>query len=216
MLDRLRRRLGLLQERERPDSAPPLGGLLTRIRGLEPGDIAIDCGANVGLVTQAMADSGATVHAFEPNPSAFSVLRQKMADRPNVTLHNAAVSTHDGTVRLYRHESAHEDPVHWSVGSSVIEDKVNVDRESYDDVQAIDLDRFLGDLGRPVALMKMDIEGAEVAVLGKLIQSGRIRGIGTVLVETHEAKIPSLREPTAELRGWIEREGLDNVKLDWI
>ncbi len=197
-------------------SDAPLNGFLERIQGLGPGDVAIDCGANVGLVTRVMADSGATVHAFEPNPAAFEVLRRDLESRSNVTLHRAAVAAEDGVVRLYRHERAQEDPVHWSVGSSIVADKTNVDSHAYDEVKAVDLDRFLAELSQPAAFVKMDIEGAEVAVLRKLIQSGRVRTIGTLLVETHEAKVPSLREPMAELRRIIEREGLDNIKLDWI
>ena len=47
----------------------PIDGL-----GLGRGDLAIDCGANVGHVTAALARTGAEVHAFEPNPQAFSAL----------------------------------------------------------------------------------------------------------------------------------------------
>src|SRR5215213_9742927 len=39
-----------------------------RATGLKPGDLAIDCGANVGEITARMRASGATVYAFEPNP----------------------------------------------------------------------------------------------------------------------------------------------------
>ena len=38
----------------------------------KPGDIIIDAGANVGDVTSKCARTGATVHAFEPNPVCFA------------------------------------------------------------------------------------------------------------------------------------------------
>ena len=39
---------------------------------INPGDLVIDCGANVGKVTDYFSSKGATVIAFEPNQFAFS------------------------------------------------------------------------------------------------------------------------------------------------
>ena len=44
---------------------------------LKKGEIAIDCGVNIGHYTEVMARKGATVHAFKPNPHAFKVLKEK-------------------------------------------------------------------------------------------------------------------------------------------
>ena len=73
-------------------------GYLTAITAmLKPGDLAVDCGANMGVVTQRLAATGADVVAFEPDPFAFKTLEQKFAKLPNVTLINAAVGVGSGT-----------------------------------------------------------------------------------------------------------------------
>ena len=45
---------------------------------LEPGDVVIDCGANLGAVAGPLADTGATVHAFEPDPYTFGRLSEAL------------------------------------------------------------------------------------------------------------------------------------------
>jgi len=72
------------------------------LEGLTPDDIVIDCGANFGKYTVLMAATGATVHAFEPDPEAFAELSKAAAKLTNVTLWNAAVGLRDGEFPLYR------------------------------------------------------------------------------------------------------------------
>lgn len=45
--------------------------------GLKTGDVCIDCGANVGYVTEKMTRKGCVVYAFEPNPYAYKILENK-------------------------------------------------------------------------------------------------------------------------------------------
>ena len=49
-----------------------------------PGDIMIDCGANVGEILSPFAMMGATVLAYEPNRYAFDKLSQKFKHMKNV------------------------------------------------------------------------------------------------------------------------------------
>ena len=70
---------------------------------LGPNDIAIDCGANVGEVTEVMARRGAKVYAFEPNPYAFDVLQKRFADNPRVICLKKAVSDRDDVLKLFLH-----------------------------------------------------------------------------------------------------------------
>ena len=76
-----------------------LDGILALLR---PGDVVIDCGANVGEVSARLVATGATVIAFEPDPYAFEKLSERVAGCDNVTLHQQAVSTEAGTLRLMR------------------------------------------------------------------------------------------------------------------
>ena len=96
------------------------------VAALSAGDIAIDCGANLGLFTTRMAESGATVHAFEPNPDAYRMLEEVTSGYPNVVLHQAAVTTEPGEVKLFLHKYAEDDPEYWSSGSSLLAEKSNV------------------------------------------------------------------------------------------
>lgn len=182
---------------------------------LGPDDIALDCGANVGVFTEQLARGGATVYAFEPNPHAFAVLREKFGGMPNVVLAQQAVHHTAEKLRLYFHRNAGEDPVHWSTGSSLLAFKGNVDPATYAEVEAVDLCAFVAALPRPVAILKMDIEGAEVPILKRLIDSGLHRRVRRMFVETHERKIPELRPGMAEIRAMIAAAGITSINLEW-
>ncbi len=182
-------------------------------RSLGPGDIAIDCGANVGRYSTLMADRGATLYAFEPNPWAFAELERAVGGRPNVHLRQAAVGTHSGKAELHLHLDHHDDELAWSAGSSLYGSKPNVSADTVT-VEVVDLTTFMEALGSPVALLKVDVEGSEIELLDALHSAGRLGGIGTVLVEMHDRKIPELRESGAELRRLVA-ERYPNVRLDW-
>ena len=186
------------------------------IASLRRGHVAIDCGANVGNVTALFAARHADVHAFEPNPTAYPFLSKRFADVPDVECTPAAVTLADGTAKLYLHRNAGSDPLKWSAGSSLYADKGNVDPDAAVEVRTIDLSRFIASLDRPVQVLKLDIEGAEIEVLGGLLDTGQLHQIPHVLVEMHDNKIPSLERPGAELRARLRAERLDNVLLDWI
>lgn len=182
-----------------------------------PGDLAIDCGANEGLVTEVLAAGGAEVHAFEPNPDAFRRLRERFAQVPHVHLHEQAVLDREDTMRLHFHLNYDRNPQRFSAGSSLIAEKRNVSERRGVEVKVIDLAAFIETLERPVKVLKLDIEGAEYVVLEKLIESGMIERIERVLVETHAHAIPSLVEADASLRRRIREAGLEGqINLNWV
>jgi hypothetical protein len=61
----------------------------------------------------------------------------------------------------------------------------------------------------------MDIEGAEVPVIEKLIETGAIERVENVFVETHEKRIPALAERTRRLRNRLENMNRINCNFDW-
>jgi FkbM family methyltransferase len=185
------------------------------VAGLSKGDIALDCGANVGLFTTRMAQSGATVYAFEPNPDAYRKLAEVTASYPNVLLYQAAVTTKLGEVELYLHKYADDDPEYWSSGSSLLAEKSNVRKDNALKVEGIHLAAFIKDLGQPVKLMKMDIEGAEVDVLNQLLDEGLHESIEQAFVEVHDRRIKSLAKPTQRLRERLQALGVSHFRLDW-
>jgi FkbM family methyltransferase len=182
---------------------------------LKTGDIAIDCGANIGDITWKMARNGASVYAFEPNPFAFERLFKRFNKKPNVTCINKAVLNESTRVKLYFHENSHKDEVYWSTGSSVLSFKKNIDQGRYCEVDAVNLVDFIENLKSPVGVLKIDVEGAECAIINGLLDFGIYENIGMILVETHDDKIPELREETEKIRRRISSMNLDNFLLDW-
>ena len=84
-------------------------------------------------------------------------------------------------------------------------------------VNCIDLAEFIRGLPAPVKLLKMDIEGAEIAVLNHLIDTGIIDRVDLAVVETHERLSEDLSRGTEELRGRLNQMGLEKkIRLDWI
>ncbi|MCX7888838.1 MAG: FkbM family methyltransferase [Rhodobacteraceae bacterium] len=183
---------------------------------LGPGDLAIDCGANLGLITRILAEHGAEVHAFEPNPDAFRALERATAAFPNVIRHQKAVLDAPGRMILHHHLNYHLNPERFSSRSSLYGEKRNVDGSRGTEVEVIDLAEFIRGLDRPVSLLKLDIEGAEYAVIDKLIATGLIDRVGLVFAETHAHSIASLRPAHDRLVRTIEAKGLQGkIDLNW-
>jgi FkbM family methyltransferase len=184
--------------------------------GLGPGDLGVDCGANVGDMTQVLAMGGATVHAFEPNPHAFAVLERRFRGWQSVVCHNAAAGCRNGRAALYLHENSASNEVLWSNGSSLLSEKPNVSHDRSVDVDVVDLADFLLGLGREVRVLKMDIEGAEVEVLTHLLATGTLERVREAFIETHEKKIPALAGATQALRSRLANHPHCRVHFDWV
>lgn len=183
---------------------------------LKPGDVAIDCGANVGKFTELMARSGATVYAFEPNEVAFARLLETVGAFPNVHCRQAAVTAEPGAVKLYLHKYSGDDPLHFSTGSSLVQAKRNVLKDKFTMVEGVPFAEFIKGLGEQrIRLLKMDIEGAEVEVLNKLLDEGLHERIDQAFVEVHDRQIKSLAQPTRQLRERLKALNAHQFRLDW-
>ena len=182
---------------------------------LTKADIAIDCGANVGNITQHLCKSGATVYSFEPNPYAFRVLQDRFSNVQNVHCFLKGVSDNKSKMKLYLHENSDEDQVYWSVGSSLLNFKGNVLTDKYVEVEIIDLCEFIESLNQRVRILKMDVEGVECRILEKIISTGVIDKIDYAFIETHDHKIPELKAETNAIRELIKKRRIENINLDW-
>ncbi len=195
-------------------------GYLTGITAmLKPGDLAVDCGANMGLITAQLAATGADVVAFEPDPFAFSVLVEKFGAFPNVELINAAVGIGTGTVRLMRADNFGTNPVGASVKSTILDGGRKIDAENMIDVPLVDFPAFLREQAGAdgIAFVKMDIEGAELDILEVMDRDGLFAHVRCLVAETHERKFSHLRPRYRALRsGFAERYPAAKVNLDWI
>lgn len=182
---------------------------------LGPESIAIDCGANVGDITHMMARTGATVYAFEPNPYAFAQLAKRFANSPNVHCLNQGVWHKADTMKLFLHKEAKAGQVEFSVGSSLLPFKGNVDADHSVSVELIDLTAFIQQLNKSIAILKIDIEGAECEVLEKFLAADLHTIVNLTVVETHDHKIPELKGPTDSIRQQVATRNINNIRLNW-
>ena len=183
---------------------------------IEKDDILIDCGANVGDVTSQMANTGALVYAFEPDPFAYNVLKKRFKYFKNVKILNAGIMDQTGQFSFRLYASDVKDSIDCSVGSSFLAEK-NTDTSGIIKVDCIRLTDFLLALGKKVKLIKMDIEGAEIAVLNDLFSNSVIDCVDYMLVETHERQMPVIKVEIDKIKGFIEKQSLgDKIRLDWV
>lgn len=222
----LQERLARMQRRQkRNERAAWARGFLAGICGmLRPGDLVVDCGANVGDVSAALLAAGADVTAFDPEPWAVARLEDRFRDEPRFRLINAAVGAKAGTVQLMRAGNFGDNKAGASVKSTVVPGGRKIDQAPGNTVEVaqIDLIAFLQDLlssqGKDeIAFLKMDIEGAELDLLPAMDAAGIFDSIRCTVVETHERKFRQLRPRFEEMRRYFSvKYPVSKVNLDWI
>lgn len=196
-------------------------GFLTGVCSqLGPGDLVMDCGANLGEITAILAPTGAEVIAFEPDPYAFKKLHRRFGKTPNVELVNAAVGASEGTVKLMRAENFDENPKGASVKSTILEGGRSIDAGNHIDVPLLNFLKILDDKLKThteIAFIKMDIEGAELEILEAMLQSDLFGPIKCLVAETHERKFRELRPRFKALREAVRAKYPQHkVNLEWI
>ena len=196
--------------------------LMLRTNGFElaaercRGTTCIDLGANLGTYTRLMAEHAKQVIAFEPDPWTLERLRSNLAHTENVKIVSAAAGMVDGYVELYRHEQFQENPVSYSISSSVFRNKPNVCGKVGIQVQQVDFIRYLEEIDDNIGILKIDIEGAEVSLLEALFErSDLMARISYIFAETHEFILPSLRPRVRELRARACNLAHPVVNLYW-
>ena len=181
------------------------------------GKVCVDLGANVGHVTRQMAAVAGQVYAFEPDPWAVEQLRRNVSRLDNVTVIAAAAAAGSaGTVPFYRKPDFASDPAALSVSGSVLALNGNLDTARPLQVEQVDFVRWLEELAGDVWLLKMDIEGAEVALLEALFaRPALLDRLGYIFAETHERFLTSHRQRVGALRAQAGRMKRPVVNLDW-
>ena len=187
------------------------------LRGIDSGSLVIDCGANIGDITALFLGRGAQVICFEPDPMAFSALQKRFGGNPRIRLINSAVSDQNGKASFYLHKDRRDGGgEEYTVSSSLLREKKNVDAQKGIVVELTDLSEYVSALGRKVDVLKLDVEGAEISILKKMIREGTYADIGLMLVETHETKIPGHDREVADIRELIREKGISNIGLNWV
>jgi FkbM family methyltransferase len=124
---------------------------------LEPGDMVLDVGAQIGFFTLRAARRGASLVALEPEPSNHALLRRNVALNgfQKVMLLRKAASSASSL------RSLSFSPVNPGIHSL----RFQVGLESLT-VEAVTLDELAEQLGlREIAVLKIDVEGEELEVL---------------------------------------------------
>lgn len=177
--------------------------------------VVVDLGANIGEFTKVAAGFADEVHAFEPEQTIFKVLKDNTAHLDNVHVHNAAVAGEDGECRLYRSPDFSVNQTSASLGSSIFAEHDGVEGGDYVVTPQVGIETLLKQVGRPVDILKVDIEGAEVPLLEKLFLSPLVKDVRELYVETHEHVLPELAERTEALRKRARKiKGL-TASFDW-
>jgi FkbM family methyltransferase len=130
--------------------------------------VVVDIGANEGNWTAQLLRvfPRAEVIAAEPGPEPRAILEQRFADRPNVLIDPRAVSDTTGTAEFH--------VTRWSVFSSLLPPAAALHElyganwsptEELDTVQVdtVTFDELVGE--QHVSVLKLDVQGAELAVL---------------------------------------------------
>lgn len=124
---------------------------------LFPGDIVLDCGANMGTFSVYAASIGCTCHAFEPTPELQPILAEHSRMNNGRIIHiPSAVADMEGTAEFYI------DP--YSTGGNSILDRVKTSATITVSKTTIDAYVRRNDLAK-VDFIKADIEGAERLML---------------------------------------------------
>jgi FkbM family methyltransferase len=151
----------------------------------EPGETAVDVGANIGHMSSVLAarvQRNGSVIAFEPHPEIFEELSANVAlwrahpDVGQVILHQVALSDDSGTGHLQ--VSSHFEA---NRGTASLEDEGHPS-EAPARTYLVPLRRLdaMIEEGERVGVMKMDVEGHELHVLkgaSKLLESRRVRDL---------------------------------------
>lgn len=137
--------------------------------------LALDIGGNAGDYTAALLrrPPGLEVHVFEPELSNIARLNQRFAGSANVTVAPFAVSDHTGTASIY---SDKEGSGLTSLSQRDL-DHLDIRLSRVQETQLVRIEDYWRDtLGaRPIDLVKLDIEGHELAAL---------QGFGAALAQT--------------------------------
>jgi FkbM family methyltransferase len=190
--------------------------LIPILHKLTKDSVVIDCGANIGDITEKFASTGATVHSFEPDPLTFDRLKKRFENTSNVILYKQGVWDKETDIILFTHKDQQNDELAYTVGSSIISNKKNIDKEKKQIIHVIDLSEFIIKLGKRVNIIKLDVEGAEIAILQKILNDKTYCLFDKMYVETHETKIPGQSEELKKIKQIMRQRKVTNIKLNWL
>lgn len=185
---------------------------------VKDGYTVVDIGANIGyftLLAGRLVGKQGKVYAFEPAPQNYSVLCQNIAlnQYENVVPLPKAVSNTSGMVRLYLSKTdvgAHtlrEHHPHFQFDTSQPGD--------FTEVESVTLDNFFNGKRQPIDVIKMDMEGAEMAALLGMDRIIRENQNLKMFIEFYPAAIREMGySPEEFIHSLLEKHGFSITVID--
>jgi FkbM family methyltransferase len=171
----------------------------------EPGDLAIDAGANIGYTASILGirvGSRGRVICFEPHPKVFESLMENVemwksdSRCSSFVLHQAALGKQDGRALLHTND--------WfriNRGTAWISDKAEAGPGLEEiEVPIRKLDGFL-DESETIGVLKMDVQGHELSVLQGMARLFERRAVRDIIFE-EESGYPAPTHAFLKARGY--------------
>lgn len=160
-------------------------------RNIRPGDVVADIGAAVGYYTMLFSElvgKDGQVVAFEPDPVSFARLRRAARDTPNIVLEPIGISDSVGKATLYGRKGGH--------GAN----SIAYDAGGYAHiVPTTDLSSYERERGIRFTWAKIDVEGADLAVLGAMRKISCVMEFSTVSLRKVGTSAPEFLTRIREL-----------------
>lgn len=191
--------------------APHLSGVLNRV--LRSGDIFVDCGANVGYFSFLAAGDrtkNVRVLAIDPNPYCSGRLQETKdyGGYGSVTVLPVAVGNRVGSIPF----NIAVDPMYSSIsdlgqtGFTETAETIQVSMRPLDDV----LDEHLS--AARVRLLKIDVEGAELATLRGAERSLKATRFDYIYIEVHPIQLGTRGETPEQVYAALRDSGYEMLE----
>jgi FkbM family methyltransferase len=159
------------------------------LMSINSGGLIVDCGANIGCSSIYFLTRfpGCRVIAIEPDPGNFEVLSHNLAPYgKRVQLLHAAVWGSKTELRLAAEGQGRG--AEW--GRNVEEYQSDVELSTGDHVAAVTIESLLSETSEErIALLKIDIEGAETSLFGPKSQCQNwLRRVDQIAIELHDTR----------------------------
>ncbi len=150
-----------------------------------PSPVIVDCGGNIGMAMLYFKHTypQARIVSFEPGKEPFTCLQENIERNQleNVTAHNVALGDRTGEVDFFSNPGEGGD-----VESST---RAGADHWEKSTVSCARLSDYIDE---PVDYLKIDTEGAELAILEDLEEAGKLELIRAMGIEYHHHLEPHL------------------------
>lgn len=177
---------------------------------LKPGMTFFDVGAHVGqytLIASALVGSSGQVHSFEPDPQTCVWLRSNVERNhlANVHVVESAVSSSNAPLDLWLSSST-------NIGANSIHKPDEFSGRKVT-VHSTRLEDYIATIGARPDLMKLDVEGAEIAALDGLGHLLEDANAPALIVEFCSHMQESSGASSSALSAYLERKGYELFRV---